>query len=178
MARKRRQLKKGADYHVTATINRREEIFKEKQFKQLFLQVVKDAKKKYKFSLKNFCIMDDHLHLIIKPLKKESLSRIMQWILSVFAVRFNKKMGYEGHVWKARFYSKIIHSIKQLINTFRYITENPVIGGIVKNAVDHDLNGIWFLIHEQYAILTKPEGELIKIVQEYRDKQQNHTALI
>lgn len=162
-----RKLKKGAEYDVTARVNREENIFKKRQFKELFLKVVKEAKKKYKFSMKNFCIMGNNVHMIIKPLQEESLSRIMQWILSVFAVRFNKMMNYVGHVWRARFQSKIIDNIKQLINTFRNITEAPVDDGLVKNAIDYELNGICFIKRRDFTILEEPEGELASLVKRY-----------
>ena len=47
--RKLRTLKKGARYHVTSRINRMEFLFKEDQFKELFLETIKKAKRKFKF---------------------------------------------------------------------------------------------------------------------------------
>ncbi len=63
--------------------------------------------------------MGNHFHLIIRPQKNENLSRIMQWILSVFALKFNRLFTYSGHVWYDRFTSKIINDspAKTLIST-------------------------------------------------------------
>ena len=63
--RKLRQLRKRAHYHVIARTNRRELIMEDKEFKSLFLSVMKEAKKKYDFKVINFCIMGNHVHLII-----------------------------------------------------------------------------------------------------------------
>lgn len=77
-------------------------------------------------------------------------------------------MGYVGHVWLGRYYSKIIETAAQLVNTFRSITENPVIAGLAKNTLDYELNGIWFLTHKNYSILDEPDGTLAHIVKQYQ----------
>jgi putative transposase len=111
--------------------------------KELFLSVVKRAKAKYNFRLENFCIMDNHFHFVIQPGNGESLSSIMQWILSVFAMRFNKIMGYTGHVWGCRFFSRIIGSFQELIEVFKYIDDNPVKAGKVGDRRQWYWGGLW-----------------------------------
>jgi putative transposase len=103
--RRARQLKEGAKYHVMAHAHRREMVLESKELKEMFLEVVRRARKRYKFLIYNFCIMGNHFHFILKPLEDESLSRIMQWILSVFAIKYNKAFNFIGHVWYDRFKS-------------------------------------------------------------------------
>jgi len=158
--RKNRILRNNASYHVIARANRKEFIMESKENKDLFLAVLKEAKKRYKFIVKNFCIMGNHVHLIIKPLKKENLSKIMQWILSVFAIRYNKFYNITGHVWYDRFCSKIIEDIRQLITTFRYIAENPVRAGIVNKPDEYKYNGITFIKNKLFDILEPPDSFL------------------
>ena len=124
--RKPRELKNGARYHVTARANRQEMIFDMDPMKELFLSVVKRAKAKYNFRIENFCIMGNHFHFIIQPLHNESLSAIMQWILSVFAMAFNKLKSFTGHVWGCRFFSRILAGLRELMHAFEYIDQNPV----------------------------------------------------
>jgi putative transposase len=121
-----RILREGAKYHVIARANRQEMIFNRNKIKDLFLKVLKRAKGKYRFRIENFCIIGNHYHFIIVPGKKECLSRIMQWIQSVFAIHFNKIMHLTGHVWGERFYSRIISGFADFLRTFLYIDNNPV----------------------------------------------------
>ncbi|MBN2547065.1 MAG: transposase, partial [Spirochaetes bacterium] len=65
-----RILQKGAKYHVSSKINRSENIFENDEIKKLFMDVVKRAKKKYKFIVHNFVIMNNHIHIYISR-KKE-----------------------------------------------------------------------------------------------------------
>jgi hypothetical protein len=65
----------------------------------------------------------------------------MQWILSVFAIRFNVRLGIRGHVWYDRFRSKVIASLRQFVRTMAYIGNNPVRAGIVTRAEDYRFGG-------------------------------------
>lgn len=128
--RKTRILKAGAVYHVCARANRKEMIFDSPEIKELFLTVLREAKKKFGFELQNFCIMGNHYHLIIRPQFGRSLSDIMHWIMGVFAIRYNKLKHLCGHVWGARFFSRILATISEILNSFNYIDQNPVRAGL------------------------------------------------
>ena len=155
--RKPREIKKGAKYHVSAKINRGEHIFDPDQIKTLFMEIVRRSKKKYKYSLENFVIMNNHIHLIVKPEEINSLSKIMQWILSVFAIYYNKIHNLKGHLWRSRFWSKIIADIKQFIDTFNYISDNPVKADMVKEAQDYRYGGLYYILKGIFDIVDRPD---------------------
>jgi REP element-mobilizing transposase RayT len=145
--RKPRLLRKGAKYHVVAKINKGENALISNDIKELFIEVIKRAKKKHKFAIYNFVIMNNHVHFIIQPLHQESLSKILQWILSVFAMHYNKIFKTFGHVWHGRFWSKIIDDIRQFIDTFDYISNNPVKAEMVKKAKDYKYGGLFHILN-------------------------------
>ncbi len=165
--RKTRELYAGAKYHVTAKINRGEFALKSPEVKELFLYTVRRARKKYSFELRSFTLMDNHIHFLIKPGKNESLSRIMQWILGVFARAFNKYFKLKGHVWYDRFKSIVIESFEQLIATFRYIINNPVKAGIVENPEEYPFGSLWFIRHKQFDLVEPPKQYLITVFPEF-----------
>jgi putative transposase len=161
-------LQEGAEYHVTARINRSEMILSPKGEKMLLLAVIKRAKKRYRFQIKNFCIMNNHLHLLIKPGENESLSRIMQWILSVFAMAWNRKHHLTGHVWGERFFSRIIAGIVDFLRVFIYIDENPVYAQLVEHSWLWEFGG---LRHHQQGIedvSEKPDFLVLRFFPEHR----------
>lgn len=129
--RKPRILREGARYHVMARLTRHEMGLDSKAQKQLLLAVIKRARKKYDFRIENFSIMGNHFHLLIVPGKGQSLSRIMQWIMSVFAMRYNRIHGYWGPAWGSRFISRIVDTFRDLFATFEYINLNSVKAGLV-----------------------------------------------
>jgi putative transposase len=121
--------------------------------RQLFLNVVKRAKKKYRFRIDNFVIMGNHVHLIIRPGDGESLSAIMQWLLGVFAQAWNRAHFQTGHVWGDRFFSKIINDCQEYIKTFLYVVYNPSAAHMVRNPEDWEFGGLWHFISGQKDIL-------------------------
>lgn len=142
--RKPRVLLDQARYHVTARANRKEMILDSSRAKALFLTIVAQAKKRYSFRIDNFIVMGNHFHLIIQPGKGISLSRIMQWILSVFAQAYNRLHGVTGHVWGERFFSRIIRNIGEYLLIFDYIDGNPVKAGLIDFCGDWIFSGLNF----------------------------------
>lgn len=141
--RKNRKLLEGADYHVTARINRGEKIFMAQEDRELFMETLKRAKGKFNFTIKNFCIMGNHINLLIKPGPGVSLSKIMQWLLGVFAQLWNRKHRLSGHLWGDRFFSKIILGILDFMGVFSYIDQNPVVAGLVDHPEQWEYGGLW-----------------------------------
>jgi putative transposase len=147
--RKPRVLREGARYHVMARINRREMILGSRPAKNLFLEVVKEAKRRYDFQIENFCVMSNHFHFIIRPARCECLSAIMQWILSVFAMRYNRIMCISGHVWGERFSSRIQETFQEFLQTFDYIDMAPIRANQVQDSRDWRYGGLW---HHRHGI--------------------------
>jgi putative transposase len=152
--RKNRVLKDGAKYHVTARANRKEMILETDEIKEMFLDVLARAKKKYECRIENFCIMGNHFHLIIQPMNGSSLSRIMQWILSMFARIWNKFHSLTGHVWGERFFSKIIEELNELRATSIYIDENPLAAGLCETKSEWKFGGYWHRLKGIRKIIT------------------------
>jgi putative transposase len=151
--RRKRVLKDGARYHVAARANRKEMILQPEAIKKLFLSTVKRAKVKYRFTIGNFCLMNNHFHMIIQPAPGYSLSRIMQWILGVFAMSYNRRSKLVGHVWMARFISHILSSLKDYLRAFEYIDQNPVRAGLVLESREWEFGGLWHFIHGRADIV-------------------------
>lgn len=156
--RKPREKCIGAVYHVVARANRGEFILNTSGMKNIFLEVLLRAKRKFPFKLKHFCIMSNHIHLLIEPALKTDLSKLMQWVLSVFALKFNRLYHQKGHVWYDRFKSKIIKSFNQFVLTFEYITENPVKAKICDNALFYRFGGLHYIRQKKHDLVAPPES--------------------
>lgn len=128
MANKREWLP-GYIYHITARGNRRYTIFRNKEDRLKYLEIVEDAKEKFPFILHSYCLMTNHVHLLIETIN-EPPGKIIQYIHYRYARYFNKRNGFEGHLFQGRFKSVIIRNNKQMVDTSCYIHLNPVRAGI------------------------------------------------
>ncbi len=140
--RKPRILVAGARYHIVARTNRKEFRLDGKYEKLLFIEILRKAKKRYDFSIENFTVMGNHFHLIIRPTGKAVLSRIMQWIMGVFAMTYNRIFGLTGHFWGQRFFSAVISSLKEYLHAYSYIDDNAVKANIVIDPWEWEYGGL------------------------------------
>ena len=109
------------------------------------LLVLEDAKEKYCFKLHNFCIMPTHVHLLITPAEGTNLSRIIQWIKTRSAKRWNFIHGSKDHLWGERFFSRQIKDIGDYFIVHNYIDQNPVIAGLVHTPQDWKAAGAYYI---------------------------------
>jgi putative transposase len=101
------------------------------------------------------------------PTRGECLSDIMRWIMSVFAMRYNKINGIHGHVWGERFFSRIIDGFAEYLRIFAYICNNPVRAGCMPgNAKSWEYGGTGHFFAGRRDILGIPE-EWISELYEY-----------
>jgi len=72
-----------------------------------------------------FCFMPNHIHLLVRQLKDNSISQFMQKVGGGYANYFNKKYNRKGHLFN-QFRAIHIETDEQLRNVFVYIHANPI----------------------------------------------------
>jgi len=72
-----------------------------------------------------FCLMPNHIHLLLRQIKENGISDFMRKFGAGYATYFNKKYKRTGHLFQGRFRAVYVGSEEQLKNTFVYIHANP-----------------------------------------------------
>ncbi|SFI30727.1 REP element-mobilizing transposase RayT [Tindallia magadiensis] len=129
MARKPRIHYPGALYHVMAKGNNGEEVLKDEIDKKKYLEIIERYKEKQDFTLYAYCIMDNHVHLLIQ-VADTPLSQIMQRIQQVYTQWFNKRQKRTGHVFQQRYKALLCDKDNYLLQLVKYIHLNPVKGNL------------------------------------------------
>lgn len=99
--------------------------------KDLAVDSIKMASEKYSFELIQIEFVENHFHFIIRTVKSgETISRIMQYIKSTIARKYNCRFNRTGPFWNERFKSKIIEEAENpeqhFFQLLWYIAYNPV----------------------------------------------------
>jgi len=84
-----------------------------------------------------YCFMTNHIHLLARPLREESLHKMMQGVTLCYTQYFNKTYGRTGRLWESRFYSCAVQQEHYLWAVARYIEQNPVRAGMTEHAEDY-----------------------------------------
>ena len=115
-------------YHVINRGNNRAPVFFEDGDYEAFLKALGDLKRRRPFEFYGYCLMPNHVHLLIRPLET-SISRLMQSLLVSHTQRHHRCHGSGGHVWQGRFKSPVIQDDDHLLTVLRYIEANPLRAG-------------------------------------------------
>ncbi|HIP61887.1 MAG TPA: hypothetical protein EYG98_04960 [Sulfurovum sp.] len=93
--------------------------------KNRFLEIVCKACNTYDITLHDYCLMDNHYHLLLET-RRENLSFFMRQINGSYAIYFNRKQDRSGPLWLGRYKSwHIIHE-EYLDYTIKYIEYDPI----------------------------------------------------
>ena len=147
----------GFVHHVIARGNDRQALFISPEDFRKFLDILDATRKQFPLHIYNYCLMDNHLHLLVEPLEDGALSKVMQITSKEYAKYFNYKYERTGHVFEGRFKSFLIQKERYFFACSRYIDLNSVKARVVAEPQKYIWSG--------YARLGYGEKAAIKLDQ-------------
>jgi len=121
---------KSGTYHVIMRGINRQSIFEDIEDREKFIQTLQRYKDICQFKLYAYCLMDNHIHLLLK-VDKEPLETVFRRICGSYVLFYNNKYDRSGNLFQDRFKSEPVEDDKYFLTAFRYILRNPVKAGIV-----------------------------------------------
>lgn len=125
MSRVQREISPTGYYHVTLRGNGRQILFEDDSDRRKFLHLMAESIRSAGGRIIVWCLMSNHVHVVIDD-PQAKLSEMVHDFAGAYARRFNAKTGHVGTVFQGRFHSVAITSEGQLLQTARYIHDNPV----------------------------------------------------
>ena len=136
MARIARAVVPGVAHHVTQRGNRREDVFFSDGDRTHFLELLLHYSVGCGLEILGYCLMTNHLHLVVVPEYENSLARVLKPVNLRYARYVNIRQGWCGRLWQERFYSCPMDAAHTLI-AMRYVEQNPVKAGLVESAEEY-----------------------------------------
>ncbi len=96
----------------------------------------------FKFSLLSYALMKNHTHLLVK-IDPFLLPTFMHKLGNNYSHYFNKKYFRKGHLFGGRYKKKLVKNDGQLLQTIRYINQNPLRSNLKYNYKWCSLNEIF-----------------------------------
>ncbi|MBI4597112.1 MAG: transposase [Candidatus Omnitrophica bacterium] len=137
MPRLPRVLVDGGCYHVIARGNNRQFLFTTDEAFWYFLDLLARAKARYPARLYHYCLMSNHLHLLLEIERGVALPKFMQFILQGYGRWYQARVGHSGHVWQGRYKSPVVAQESYYLEAGRYIERNPLRAKLVTNLSDY-----------------------------------------
>jgi len=124
-------------FHIMVQGIKKEKIFYKDEYKEKYIQLMKFFIKKQEVELVSYCVMSNHVHIIVYTEDIKELTIFMKKLNTTYAINYNKMENRVGYVFRNRFESKEIYNQDYLTKCIKYIHMNPVKAEIVKIEQDY-----------------------------------------
>ena len=162
----------GRDLHfITCSCYHREPQLDNPERRNLFLNILEEARQKYRFVVHGYVVMPEHFHLLITEPEVTDPSVVMK----VLKERFTRKLRTEGNsagapliasfamsgcseakpapVWQKRFYDFNVWTEKKHLEKLRYIHRNPVKRGLVEKPEQWPWSSFRFYLYHETGLV-------------------------
>ena len=123
-------------YHVWARGVRKEAIFVDDEDRWDYLQRLGEVARDLEWSVLAFCLMPNHVHLLIE-LEKPNLGRGICALHGSYAREFNARHQLGGHLFEKRFGSNRLHEDGDVMYLACYVLLNPVRAALAARPDDY-----------------------------------------
>ena len=136
MPRQARKKSKTGIYHIMLRAVNQQQIFEDSEDYERLLQILKDCKVISGYKLFAYCLMGNHIHLLVQE-DKEPVEQVMKRIGTRFVYWYNVKYQRVGHLFQDRFKSEPVDDDAYFATVVRYIHQNPVKAGLCKHLSEY-----------------------------------------
>ena len=126
----------GIPHHVTQRGNRGEQVFFTDADHLRYLELLEFYSEKHGLDILAYCLMTNHLHLVVLPRRDDSLARVLKPVHLRYAQHVNWTQHQTGRLWQGRFFSCPLDEAHCLA-AIRYVERNPVRARIVRKAENY-----------------------------------------
>jgi REP element-mobilizing transposase RayT len=160
MPRRAREKSSTGIYHVMLRGIDKRNIFLDDEDRMKFIEYIGKARENGGFKVYGYCLMDNHVHILIK--EGEEIGESIKRITVGYVGWHNRKYERTGHLFQNRFLSEPVETDAYLLMVLRYIHQNPVKARMVNKAEDYQ----WSSYKQYYLSYQKQDsfidGDLIK----------------
>ena len=112
-------------FHVMIQGINREYIFEDEFFKKVYLKYIFEESVMLNINIISFCVMDNHVHLLLNIKNIEDMSILMKKTNQRYALFYNKMKSRVGYVFRNRYRSEPICDERYLYQCILLSIEIP-----------------------------------------------------
>ena len=161
-------------HHIIQRGNRRQQVFFRKEDYEEYLRLLKQYSIKYGLKVVSYCLMPNHVHLIVVPKQKESLAQAIGETHRNYTTIINRREKWTGYLWQGRFHSYVLDE-NYLIAAVRYILLNPVRARIVKEAEEYAWSSVKVHLGEEKSSIVE-DGLLKEYINDWNNFLKSETS--
>ena len=125
----------GVPLHIRIRGNQRQDVFYDDADRRNYVDLLVRHCEERQVGILGYCLMTNHVHLILQPTLDTGLSEAMSRINSEHAQKVQFRQRRTGHLWHGRFKATAMDAL-YLWTALRYVELNPVRAGLVSQPED------------------------------------------
>jgi putative transposase len=169
MARQARMVVPEFPHHITQRGVRSMDVFYAQEDYELYLQILKEQSDKFGLKVLAYCLMKNHIHLIVVPQEENSLAKAIGETHKRYTRKINFEQNTKGYLFQGRFFSSALDE-SYFYNCLKYVEQNPVKANIVSNAWDYKYSSTRIRMElEKDKLNLLSNHEWIPSINEYQD---------
>jgi putative transposase len=90
---------------------------------------------KYDWVSFGYCLLSTHGHFLVQT-REANIAAGMQWLNGLYGQRLNRRLDRRGHVFGARYFTKLIETDGHLLVSIRYVAHNALEAGMCETLFD------------------------------------------
>lgn len=177
MSRERRILIDRGVYHTISRGHNKCQLFHSIEDYQIYRNLIREYQKRFPSELFHYCLMPNHIHMLLRILRGLDLPHLMQCINQAYARHYRKTYGLVGNLFQGRYKGLMIDSDEYLLECGRYIERNPLRTNAEEDLSRHHFSSFRFYTdgaeddiltpNPLYEELSKDRAERMRLYREY-----------
>ncbi|WP_345785848.1 transposase [Gemmatimonas sp.] len=147
MPRMPRILLSGVPVHHLQRGNNRGPVFGDDRDRWLYRELLLEGCHRFGCGVHAYVLMSNHVHLLMTPQRADAIPQLTQWMGRKYVRAYNARHDRTGTLWEGRFRSSVIDSARYFLACSRYIDQNPVRAGIVREPAAYRWSSFARLAH-------------------------------
>ena len=144
----------------------------------VYLSHVRELSAKHDCAVHAYCLMTNHVHLLLSPGTRDSCTALMRDIGRRYVPYFNRRHERTGTLWEGRFRSCIVESARYVLACYRYIELNPVRARLAENPAAYPWSSYAANSGARHEPWLAPHGEYKALGANADDRHAAYRALL
>ena len=138
--------------HIMSQGINKEYIFQENRYKKKYLEILYKKISDYNIKLISYCVMDNHVHLVVYYKNVEDLTEFMSRTNTTYAKWYNDSKNRVGYVFRDRYKTEPITDYHHLISCINYVHNNPVKANIIDKPEQYQYSSYKNYLSDEYLL--------------------------
>lgn len=143
----------------------------------VYLVLVRDCLAKSGCVLHAYCLMTNHMHLLLTPPAAEACAVLMRQLGQRYVQYFNSRYARTGTLWEGRFRSCLVDSAQYVLACYRYIERNPLRAGMVNDIAHYKWSSYFGNAGHSNDDLLTPHSEYVALGENPSARTRAYQAL-